>query len=163
MNFAGMQPEIMLYLLLQPLDKMKQILFFLLLMTTSCSSTDRINPEKDKAEIIRTEAAFAAMAAEDSITSAFYTYAADSAVISRGGKLIQGREAIRDYYLDNLVPGTALTWEPDFADVSGDIGYTWGEYTISVPDSTGKQTISHGIFHTVWKRQPDGAWRFVWD
>jgi ketosteroid isomerase-like protein len=142
---------------------MKQSLLLLLLITTACSSTDRVNPEKDKAEIIRTEAAFNRIAADDGIASAFYTYAADSAVINRGGKLIHGREAIRDYYLENIIPGTMLQWEPDFADVSGDIGYTWGKYTLSVPDSTGRLTVSHGIFHTVWKRQPDGSWRFVWD
>ena len=142
---------------------MKQSLLLLLLMTTACSSTDRVNPERDKEEIIRTEAAFAAMAVEDGIATAFYSYAADSAVISRGGKLLDGRESIRDYYLENLMAGTALTWEPDFADVSGDIGYTWGKYTMSVPDSAGGQKVTHGIFHTVWKRQPDGSWRFVWD
>jgi len=103
------------------------------------------------------------MAAEEGIAAAFYAYASDSAVISRGGNLIHGREAIRDYYLRTIKPGTTLQWEPDFADVSGDLGYTWGQYTISVPDISGRQTVSHGIFHTVWKRQPDGTWRFVWD
>jgi ketosteroid isomerase-like protein len=142
---------------------MKQLLFLLVLMTTACAHNDRANTGKDRSDIISTEAAFGKMAAEEGIATAFHTYAADSAVISRGGKLIHGREAIRDYYLENIRPGTMLQWKPDFADVSGDIGYTWGKYTLSVPDSTGGQTVTHGIFHTVWKRQPDGSWRFVWD
>jgi ketosteroid isomerase-like protein len=132
-------------------------------MTTACSTADRRNTEKEKSDIISTESAFAKMAAQEGIAAAFHVYAADSAVISRGGKLIHGREAIRDYYLKNIFPGTTLQWEPDFVDVSGDIGYTWGKYTLAVPDSTGRLTVTHGIFHTVWKRQSDGSWRFVWD
>ena len=131
----------------------------ILLIIFSCKT----NTVKDRENIIRTEHKFAEMAAEKGIADAFYHFAADSAVILRGGKLIKGKSAIRDYYLKNLKPGTRLLWEPDHADASGDLGYTWGKYTHMVPDSTGKITKSYGIFHTVWKRQADGNWRFVWD
>jgi len=113
--------------------------------------------------MVTTERDFAVMAEEEGVAAAFYHFAADSAVILRGGKLIRGREAIRDYYLQNLKPGTKLQWAPDYTDVSGDLGYTYGRYTHQVPDSSGNITESLGMFHTVWKRQPDGSWRFVWD
>ena len=142
---------------------MKHLLLLVLIMTTACSSPSEKSTEKQKAEVIQTELDFAKMADEAGVAAAFYEYAADSAVIGRGGKIIKGREAIRDYYAKALKPGTSLQWAPDFADVSGDIGYTWGKYTHFVPDSTGKITESHGVFHTVWKRQTDGSWRFVWD
>jgi ketosteroid isomerase-like protein len=45
----------------------------------------------------------------------------------------------------------------------GDLGYTWGSYTFTATDSLGATHRSEGIFHTVWKRQPDGSWKFVWD
>lgn len=118
---------------------------------------------RDREDIVSTEREFATMAGEAGVAEAFYHFAADSAVILRGGKLIRGREAIRDYYNQNLKPGTKLLWAPDYADVSGDLGYTYGRYTHQVPDSTGNIIESHGIFHTVWKRQPDSSWRFVWD
>jgi len=142
---------------------MKHLLILVLIMATACSSPSEKYAEKYKAQIIQTEIEFAKLADEAGVAAAFYEYAADSAVIGRGGKIIKGRDAIREYYEKNLRPGTRLQWAPDFADVSGDIGYTWGNYTHSVPDSTGKITESHGVFHTVWKRQPDGSWRFVWD
>jgi ketosteroid isomerase-like protein len=142
---------------------MKHLFILTLIMVTACSSPSAKDAEKQKAQIIQTELEFAKMADEEGVAAAFYAYAADSAVIGRGGKIIKGRDAIRDYYEKNLRPGTKLQWAPDFADVSGDIGYTWGKYTHSVPDSTGKITESHGVFHTVWKRQSDGSWRFVWD
>ena len=56
-----------------------------------------------------------------------------------------------------------LTWEPDFADVakSGDLGYTWGRYTYTSFDST--ESPSCGFYVTIWKKQLDGSWRFVFD
>ena len=36
-------------------------------------------------------------------------------------------------------------------------------YVFSFIDSTGTTVADAGIFHTVWKIQPDGTWRFVWD
>ena len=142
---------------------MKHLLILVLILTTACSSPSEKSMEKHKVQIIQTELDFAKMADEAGVAAAFYEYAADSAVIGRGGKIIKGREAIRDYYEKNLRPGTKLQWTPDFADASGDIGYTWGKYTHLVSDSTGKIIESHGVFHTVWKRQPDGSWRFVWE
>ena len=58
-----------------------------------------------------------------------------------------------------------LSWKPDFVDVSasGDLGYTYGHFTYSYTDSTGTIMESSGVFHTVWKRQADGSWLFVWD
>jgi ketosteroid isomerase-like protein len=132
------------------------------LFVAACSSPEKSN-EKDKAQIVQTELDFAKMAGEAGIAAAFYEYADDNAVISRGGKIIAGRDAIRDYYETSLAPGTLLQWSPDFVYVSGDLGYTYGRYTHLVTDSTGNLTESHGIFHTVWKREPDGKWRFVWD
>ena len=71
----------------------------ILLIIFSC----RMNTLKDRETIIRTEHEFAEMAGEKGIPDAFYNYAADSAVILRGGKLIKGKSAIRDYYLKNLI------------------------------------------------------------
>jgi ketosteroid isomerase-like protein len=119
--------------------------------------------ERYRAEIIQTETEFARMAEERGLAQAFFEFADSLAIINRGGVLIQGKEAIKSYYESHLQPGASLKWAPDFADVSGELGYTYGSYVHAAPDSTGNITESRGIFHTVWKRQPDGRWRFVWD
>jgi ketosteroid isomerase-like protein len=94
-------------------------------------------------------------------------YAADEAVLMRGDILFIGKQE-----LEKLFAGTAstprdekLTWSPDFVDISasGDLGYTYGNYSYSYTDSTGAKVERTGVFHTVWKRQPDGSWRYVWD
>jgi ketosteroid isomerase-like protein len=52
-----------------------------------------------------------------------------------------------------------------FVDVaaSGDLAYTYGQYTISSKDENGKEITKSGVFHTVWKQQSDGSWKYVWD
>jgi len=126
------------------------------------------NPaDKWKREIVKTEKEFSDMAGEVGIPAAFILYAADDAVVLRGDQLVVGKSELIAFYQDQYGENEdeSLSWEPDFVDVSssGDLGYTYGQYTYSYVDSTGS-TIEHtGIFHTVWKRQPDGTWRFVWD
>lgn len=117
-----------------------------------------------KDEIIKTEKEFEAAAKTEGLASAFSRYADETAVISRGGRLIKGKDSIRVFY-EKTSGDVHLTWTPDFVDVSesGDMGYTHGRYLYEATDSTGKPVQSRGIFHTVWKRQSDGSWRFVWD
>jgi len=143
---------------------MRTCCLIIIVLLTGCAGNDSKSlRERYKSEIIQTEADFARMAAEKGVAQAFFEFADTLAVISRGGVLIQGKEGIKTYYEKQLKPGTKLEWKPDFTEVSGDLGYTYGKYTHSVPDSTGQVTESHGIFHTVWKRQADGTWRYVWD
>lgn len=104
------------------------------------------------------------MAQLDGVQKAFVHFAADSAAVHRKGLILNGKEAIRKEYA-SFPKDDKLEWSPDFADVSasGDLGYTYGKYTYTSVDSLGHVTKSDGIFHTVWKRQSDGKWRFVWD
>ena len=121
--------------------------------------------EKARQEIIQTERDFNNLAEKQGLPVAFSHYADSSAVINRGGAVIHGKDSIRLYYQASRFKSMSLTWEPDFAAVSSsaDLGYTYGKYLLTARDSTGKETRSRGIFHTVWKKQSDGQWRFVWD
>lgn len=62
-------------------------------------------------------------------------------------------------------PNMTLTWKPDFVEVSssGDLAYTYGWYQFSMTDTAGKVARDTDEFHTIWKRQPDGEWRYIWD
>ena len=118
-----------------------------------------------KTEILNTERNFEKMVADSGLASAFAYFAADSGVIQRGEKIIKGKEAIRSYYENQTMSEVKLEWKPDFIAVSrdGDLGYTYGPFRFWAINSKGDTVRREGIFHTVWKRQPDGAWRFVWD
>lgn len=140
-------------------------ILLILLGIQGCFSDKQAYQEKWKAEIIEAEAAFVEMAKREGISEAFLHFAAEDATILRNDTLYIGKEQIR-LSLDKQPNGEVeLTWAPDFVDVSaaGDLGYTYGNYTFAVTDSLGNKTVSKGIFHTVWKRQPDGTWKFVWD
>ena len=116
-----------------------------------------------KQEILETEQSFAKMVKEEGIHKAFITYAADDAVLMRNNDLVLGKTNISLLYENQTSKG--LVWVPDFVDVSlsGDLGYTYGRYTFSHTDPDGNVVDSKGVFHTVWKRQAEGKWLFVWD
>ena len=106
------------------------------------------------------------MAAEKGIAEAFWFFADSNAVIKRqNDTLIHGKENIRKFYSADFYTKASVKWSPDFVEVSsgGDLGYTYGKYVWQSKDSTGKTQEYKGIFHTVWKRQKDGGWKYVWD
>jgi ketosteroid isomerase-like protein len=78
---------------------------------------------------------------------------------------VKSKDGIRNYYELRKVDNNKLEWTADFVDAasSGDLGYTYGHYTYTKTDSTGKPSVYKGIFHSVWKKQKDGKWKFVWD
>ena len=62
--------------------------------------------------------------------------------------------------------GVKLTWHPNKAELSGsgELGYTYGTYEMQTPDAAGgTATVRRGKFTTVWKKQDDGAWKYVLD
>ncbi|MEZ5040324.1 MAG: nuclear transport factor 2 family protein [Saprospiraceae bacterium] len=118
-----------------------------------------------KAEVMQAEAAFAKMAREEGLENAFVHFAAAEAVINRNDKLYKGKTAIKAYFQNNQrYTDVKLDWKPDFISVaaSGDMAYTYGPYTYEAMDSL-KKIEATGIFHTVWQRQADGTWKYVWD
>jgi len=138
-----------------------------LVVLSACQSkhTEKL-PEELKTEIIATERAFEAAARDSGIAAAFFLYADENAVIQRGNdSLIAGRENIRNFYQKPVYEKAEVSWAPDFADVSADgtLGYTYGKYTWKFPRDSGRVTEHKGVFHTVWKRQTDGSWKYVWD
>lgn len=148
---------------------MKHYFTLSLLLTFTIISCIMNKPQKTseqlKKELIQVEHDFAAMAKEKGMADAFLAFAAEDAVLNRNDKLIKGKDAIKAYFEQQTLVNVQLTWEPDFVDVaaSGDLGYTYGKYTFSATNSNGEPVHAIGLFHTVWKRQNDGSWKFVWD
>ena len=137
-----------------------------LLILFSCES-NKGNVEDWKQEIYETELAFSRLSEKEGIKTAFTTFAAEDAVIKRSGKLILGKDSLRHFFEKSKpeVVSEVLTWEPNFVDVSsdGDLGYTYGKFVYIYTDTAGNVIEKEGYFHTVWKKQKDGTWKFVWD
>jgi len=145
-----------------PIMKASSIIFAGILVCLSCNK--QREQEIIKEDIFNTEKEFEKMASEKGIAEAFYHFADKNAVINRD-TLIKGKENIKDFYARERFRNAEVTWTPDFVDVSecGTLGYTYGKFTWKVPSDSGKVSEFSGIFHTVWKKQKDGSWRYVWD
>jgi ketosteroid isomerase-like protein len=150
------------------MKKFNVVLISITFLLISCNQKVKEDTlEQWKNEIVETEKSFSKMASKEGIPKAFLAYAAEDAVLMRNNTLIIGKEALEQHFgIQNASAGqNSLEWEPDFVDVaaSGDLGYTYGKFVYTSVDSTGAENSIKGIFHTVWKRQKDGTWRFVWD
>ena len=139
-------------------------LFFASILFFSCAPP--IDKEKTKQEIFNTEKSFEKMCAEKGISEDFYYFADDSAVIKRqNDTLIVGKENIKNYYNKEFYKNASVKWTPDFVDVSddGSMAYTYGKYVWTAKDENENSSEFRGVFHTVWKRQADNSWKYVWD
>lgn len=148
------------------MKKLIPLIVLLVISVYSCTvPADKSIVEKAKVEILNTEKQFAETVKEKGVSYGFYQFADDDAVIKAKDTIYKGRLAIKKYYDSRTLKNMKLEWTPDFVDVSssGDLGYTYGKYTFSSTDTMGREISAKGIFHTVWKKQKDGKWKFVWD
>jgi ketosteroid isomerase-like protein len=123
------------------------------------------NIENLKEELFTVDRQFSELSKQMGMAHAFDFYMADSATMLRNGvPPVVGREAINKLF-ENTPEGTQLIWEPEFADIaaSGDLGYTIGRWEYSTTDSAGETATAHGYYISVWKKQPNGSWKFVFD
>jgi ketosteroid isomerase-like protein len=123
------------------------------------------NKEQLKKEVAAMEDAFCAMAQDKGILAAFEHFAApDVAFIDTDPRKFRGMAAVHER-LGPDRPGVKLTWSASFTDVSDDgtLGYNYGRYEHRAPGPDGNEVVRTGWFLTIWKRQPDGAWRYVMD
>ena len=116
-------------------------------------------------EVRTTELAFAAKAAESGLKEAFLAFADEEAVINRGGHIHKGKVAIAAWFEAQTLQDVSLVWAPEFVAVSedGSLAYTYGPFTFKGTTESGEAVDVSGIFHTVWKHQSDGSWKYVYD
>jgi len=129
------------------------------------SAESSTRKEALKAELAKMEDAFCAMAREKGNLAAFEHFAApDVAFIDTDPRQYRGLEAVRRRMGPDR-PGVSLTWSALFTDVSDDgtLGYNYGRYEYRAPGTDGNEVVRTGFFLTIWKRQPDGTWRYVMD
>jgi ketosteroid isomerase-like protein len=145
---------------------MKKILLPALVFCAALSATAAApDKEKLKIELAAMEEAFCAMAKEKGIRAAFEYFAApDVAFLDPDPRKWRGLAAV-EQRIGPDQPGVTLTWSASFTDVSDDgtLGYNYGRYESRRPGPDGKATVRTGWFLTIWKRQPDGTWRYVMD
>lgn len=110
------------------------------------------------AQVADTERAFAKTMA-DRDHAAFASFLSDEAVFFSDPQVLRGRQAVADGW-KRLYQGAQapFSWEPDRVEVldSGTLALSSGP----VRDPQGKRV---GTFNSVWRREPGGAWKVVFD
>lgn len=112
--------------------------------------------QSDFDAMVATERAFSNLSKEKGIKDSFATYIEEDGILFRGGAWVKGKP----WTLEHPNPPVTLVWWPTHGGISssGDLGWTTGPYEVKQGDETG-----HGNFVTVWRKQPDGKWRFAID
>ena len=120
----------------------------------------------EAAAIMQADADFA-RAVADRDKARFLTFIADATTFNGGtpGE-IHGRDSVMKEWSDFFDPaGPTLSWTPTKAEVvgAGDLGYSTGRSLIRAKNAAGAIAERRGEYLTVWRKQPDGAWRVVFD
>jgi len=142
-----------------------QTRFFGLLLLLPFAAVAAGDQAQLKAELIKMEHDFCALASEQGVPAAFAHFAApDAAFFDVDPREHRGPEAVR-LRMAGFPPNAKLTWAPLQVDVaaSGDLGYTWGRYEFRSQGADGQGHVGGGFYLTIWKRQPDGSWKFAID
>lgn len=127
--------------------------FWILALATLAAVTSARAPAQPTPldEVIAAERAFAAATRERGFKAGFLAFVAPDGFVFQPGPAPArpGLESLPDA----PPPGPPLFWWPLFAGVanSGDLGFTTGGASISVR------------YFTVWQRQADGSWRWIYD
>lgn len=131
------------------------------------ASNGAFGQDSIKDELIRTDQAWSAAAAEGKdVEKVVAFWAEDAKVVPAGEPVLTGKSAIRDYVAQSFAtPGFSIRWKTLDATVSDDgtMGYTTAESTFTFPGPDGKLVTATGRGVAVWRRDASGAWKCVYD
>jgi ketosteroid isomerase-like protein len=117
-------------------------------------------------QILKSDAAFAQSVA-DKNREKFLSFIADVTTFNGGtANELHSRDAVMKAWSDFFTPdGPTLSWTPLNGQVvgAGDVGYTTGRSVYRQKGADGRITERRGQYITVWRKQPDGSWKVVFD
>jgi ketosteroid isomerase-like protein len=115
--------------------------------------------------LLAADRAFNRAAAEHGLEGWLSYFADDATIFPPGSAIVTGLEAIREHYAATGFTPEGLSWEPVAAEVagSGDLGFTYGTWTLERRDAEGKTRRETGKYMSVWRLQPDGSWKVIAD
>ena len=96
------------------------------------------------------------------IESALALYEPDAAFVVEPGKVVTGKEAIRQVMTEFVAMKPTLTIDVKAVE-SGDIALLYGSWSLSGTNPDGSAVNMTGNSREVGRRQPNGDWLFVID
>ncbi len=129
------------------------------------NSYSQMDIQNGKDALKKADTDFSDLSKEKGVKEAFLTYAASDGVLLRPFTMpIAGYEAVKKF-LEEGDSNFQLTWKPLYADISisGELGYTYGTYSLVFKDEAGAEQTRVGTYVSIWKLDADGKWKFVLD
>jgi hypothetical protein len=107
--------------------------------------------------LVDAENAFAALAGQKGIKTAFLSFMDKDAIVFKP-------EPVRaqEFHESRKDDEALLYWVPEFVQISGGLGWTTGPWEYRA-EKMQEQPVATGHFITVWKRQKDGSWNWLLD
>ena len=116
-------------------------------------------PAQAVGSLVEAERNFYRAGQEQGTRAAFLAFLADSGIVFRAGP-VNGRKI----WNEREENGFDLVWEPTFAAVSrsADFGYDTGPAKWRA-NKKEKEFSGYGHFVSIWRKEPDGAWKVLLD
>ena len=132
----------------------------------SAGAPAQVDDRGARAEQVRqAELAFAKSVMDDR-PELFAAHLDEHAVFVGSSGVTRGKAAVveawKGYFGDKR---PFFEWHPEIVELSGDgeLGLSRGPWTYRGTGSDGQPVEASGTFNSVWRRQPDGSWRVVFD
>lgn len=132
------------------------------LMVAGCGKS--VDVETQRRTLLDADRAWASAAAAGDLQRAFPFWTEDAVIYPAGMPAVRGKAAIREFVTSNRAQqGFSITWEPLEATVSqdGSLGYTVGDYKISVDGSDGEPIVRQGRYLEIWRKDDADSWKCI--
>jgi ketosteroid isomerase-like protein len=123
--------------------------------SSGCGSREPAPAPPDPMQVVNAERAFSQAGTDSGVVGSFSAFIAPDGILFRPDP-VNGPEWLAQAQRRTGPPH--LVWWPVYAGIarSGDLGFTTGPWTFG-------ETLAYGFYFTIWKKQPDGTWRFALD
>lgn len=135
----------------------------------NCKKTDAayaLNKDSLKSVLIGEDKKWSDLSVKEGFNHARENYLCESSIETGNGSMpLMGKKAIEEFNATHPDSTFTLEWKAIRAEVaaSGELGYTFGGWTIKTKTKAGKDTAMYGNYITVWRKQTDGSWKYVFD
>jgi ketosteroid isomerase-like protein len=143
--------------------KISMAAVFVVTVLFGCAPT--VDVGQELTALMEVDREFSKASVEKGIGEACKMYVAEDAIVFPVGR--EPISGLEDIYADmkQQQHEKVMEWEPQGGKVakSGDMGWTWGRYTLYWMDESGEVKSLDGKYVEVWEKQADGWWKVVAD
>lgn len=136
-------------------------------LASSCASLPVSDTRTgDEAAIRVLDEQWSATAAKNDLEGTLAFYSDDAVLLPPNSPMAADKKSIRESWAGLLGPNKSTSWKASKIEVakSGDIGYLYGTYQLSIKDPKGGPAMNDtGKILEVWKKLSDGKWKCIVD